>query len=278
MRAKNSLIGLVTLLLGVLMLFTSSAEQLSGDEVLKKVDERQDIVMGGNLITQIRFDNVYSDGTTAYNIFAGLGKRVEGQPDRSLIYFKEPEDVRGTIFLSIKPEGEDARLWLYLPALGMVKELVAEEQERRFAGSTFSYREIGERELSDDYTAELIDEESITIGNQSYPCYVLKLTAKPQAEVEYPTGEMWVAKGSWLVLKSEDYNQAGSLERIMEVLEVGKFEGNLVANKMVAENLLEGSSTTITFLERRRPKEEIPDYIFDPENLPQFDPTEWGLE
>ncbi|MFQ6117834.1 MAG: outer membrane lipoprotein-sorting protein, partial [Candidatus Bipolaricaulia bacterium] len=123
MKRVSPILGLV-LLLGVLLVVTVSYSngQLTGDEILQKVDDQQDVVMGGDLVMTMKFENVYSDGTTASNVFGGLSKNVEGQPDKSLIYFKEPEDVEGTIFLSIKPEGEDARLWLYLPALGQVKE------------------------------------------------------------------------------------------------------------------------------------------------------------
>jgi len=277
---KSSLILGLALLLGALLVAVSYSDGgLTGDEILQRVDEQQDVIMGGNLISIIRFDNVYSDGTTASNLFGALGKKVEGQADKSLIYFKEPEDVRGTIFLSVKPEGEEVRLWLYLPALGQVKELVSEEERGgSFAGSTFSYREVGSRKVSDDYTAELVGEEAITIGDQSYDCYVLELSAKPDAEVDYPTARSWVGKESWLTLRAEDYNEAGNLERTMEVLELGEFEGNLVANKIVATNVLDNSSTTISFLERRRPEEEIPDSVFEPDNLPGFDPAEWGFE
>jgi len=279
-KRVSLILGLV-LLLGALMVGTVSYSngQLTGNDILKKVDDQHDVVRGGNLISMIRFDNVYSDGTTAYNTFGGLGKRVEGQPDKSLIYFKEPEDVAGTLFLSIKPPGEDVRLWLYLPALGAVKELVSEEERSgSFAGSTFSYSEMGERGMSDDYNAELIGEDTITIGDESYPCYLLELTAKPDAEVDYPTGKMWMSKENWLMLKAEDYNDAGNLERTMEVLRLGEFEGNVVADQMVSKNVLDNSSTTISFLERRRPEGEIPDSVFDPDNLENFDPTAWGFE
>lgn len=280
MKGRLSLFAGLALLLGAWLVGTAlnSSGQLTGDAILKKVDEQQDIIMGGDLISLIRFDNAYSDGSTTYNIFGGLSKRAPGQPDRSLVYFKEPEDVRGTIFLSVKPEGEDARLWLYLPDLGVVKELISEEERSgSFAGSTFSYRQVSERKISDDYTAELIGEESVAVDGQAHSCYLLKLTAKPGAKVDYPTGKMWIDKVSWLSLKAEEYNKAGNLERTMEVLKLGEFEGNVVADVMTAKNVLENNATTITFLERRRPGQPLPDALFEPQNLPAFNPTEWGF-
>ncbi|MCR4404152.1 MAG: outer membrane lipoprotein-sorting protein [Candidatus Acetothermia bacterium] len=280
MKGRLSLIAGLALLLGAWLIGTAfySSGQLTGEAILKKVDEQQDIVMGGDLISLIRFDNSYSDGTTAYNIFGGLSKKAEGQPEKSLVYFKEPDDVHGTIFLSIKPEGQSAQLWLYLPALGMVKELVSEEERSgSFAGSTFSYRQVGERKMADDYTAELIGEEPVAIDGQARDCYLLKLTAKPEAEVDYPTGKMWVDKASWISLKAEEYSDAGNLERTMEVLKLGEFEGKTVADVMISKDLLNNNSTTISFLERRRPTEALPDELFEPQNLPNFEPSLWGF-
>jgi hypothetical protein len=279
-RTKLSSILGLAFLLGALAMATVgySDGQLSGDEILQKVDQQQDVVMGGSLISTIRFDNAYSDGTSAYNIFGGLSEKVEGQQEKSLVYFKEPEDVRGTLFLSVKPAGEDARLWLYLPALGAVKELVSEEERSgSFAGSTFSYRQVGERKMADDYTAELLGEETVEIDGQTYPAYVLKLSARPEANVDYPTGKTWVGKDNWISLKVEEYNEAGNLERTMEVLKLGEFEGNTVADAMISKDILNSNSTTISFLERKRPTAEIPDSLFEPQNLPSFDPAAWGF-
>ncbi|MFQ6117524.1 MAG: outer membrane lipoprotein-sorting protein, partial [Candidatus Bipolaricaulia bacterium] len=144
----------VSLVFGLLLLMGASVaavvsysdRELTGDEILDRVEEEGDLAAAGSLITIVRFDNAYSDGTTTYSLFGGLSKLVEGQPERTLIYFVEPEDTEGTLFLSVGPvdTGENTHLFLYLPALGSVKELVSEEQrEASFAGSTFSYEDVG---------------------------------------------------------------------------------------------------------------------------------------
>ncbi len=275
---KTSVVVLMVLAIGVLMLGAMVyAAGLTGDQILQKIDAHEAQVSGGSLITTIRFDNVYADGTTAYNVFGGLSKKAPGQPDKSLIYFEQPADVAGTIFLSIKPVGKEARMWLYLPALGMVKELVAAQQKQSFAGSTFSYKDIGSRTFADKFTAQIIGNESVKIGDKAYDCYVLKLTAKPNANVDYPVAKAWVDKASFLMLKSEDYSADGKLQRTMKVLTVGTFDGNMVANKMIATNVIDKSSTTITFLKRVRPAKPIPDSVFDPNNLGSFNPKEFGF-
>jgi hypothetical protein len=274
---KVVLIGLILGLTG-LVLVAGNGATLTGNQILQQVDDQETRISQGSLVSKIRFDNSYSDGTTAYNIFGGISTETPNGPKKSLIYFEAPEDVVGTIFLSIKPSpDEDARMWLYLPALGMAKEIVAEQRKQSFAGSTFSYKDIGSRSFADKYSAKLVGEEAVKIGDKSYDCYVLALTAKPDSDADYPTGKAWIDKSSFLMLKSEDYNSDGKLARTMEVLALGTFEGNMVADKMIARNVIDGSSTTITFLERKRPASEIPDSVFDPNNLASFDPSAYGL-
>jgi len=251
------------------------AQDLTADEILDRMETEGDVLAEGSTIVKMRFDNVYSDGTTASNTFAGLSK-----PGKSLMYFLEPEDVQGTIFLTLDPEAEDAdtRLWLYLPLLGIPKELVSEEARGgSFAGSSISYEDIGSDDQREDYDAVLIREKVVTVGNEDRTAYVLESTAKPDADQDIVRTVLWVDKESFVMLRMEAYNDLGSLEQTLDVIELGEFEGHLVVDGMLARNVLEESETTITFLERRRPAGEIPDEVFDPETLASFDPAAWGL-
>jgi len=277
-RTASRFIGLVLLLGALIGTVGALAGDLSGNEILARVDQQAQFLSEGSMIVFLQFDNQYADGTTAANRFASLSKRVSGGSESSLIYFEEPEDVQGTIFLALKPDpNEDARMWLYLPALGMAKELVAEQQKQSFAGSTFSYKDVGSREMGDKYNAQLSSEDTVTIDGEDHSVYVLALTAKPDSDADYPTGKMWVDKEGFIMLKSEDYNESGNLERSMEVAKLGEFEGEVTADQMVSTNVLDGSSTTITFLERKRPEGEFSEDLFDPENLASFDPAEYGF-
>ena len=251
------------------------AQDLTADDILDRMQIEGDVLAEGSMIMQMQFDNVYSDGTTASNTFAGLSK-----PNKSLMVFLEPEDVQGTIFLTLDPEEEnaDTRLWLYLPLLDIPKELVSEEaRSGSFAGSSISYKDIGGGDQREDSDAVLIGEETITVGDESRIAFVIESTAKPDADKDIVRTVLWVDKESFVMLKMEAYNDLGSLEQTLNVIELGEFEGHLVVDGMHARDVLEESETTITFLERRRPADEIPDEVFDPETLASFDPAAWGL-
>jgi outer membrane lipoprotein-sorting protein len=259
----------------VILLFGGTVLALTADEVYDRMDAEADTLAAGSMVSTIQFDNAYRDGTTASNLFGSLSK-----PDRSLIFFIEPEDVRGTIFLTHEAttDGGDARLWLYLPVLGTPKELVSDEERGgSFAGSSLSYEDLTSDDQRKDYNATLIDEVDLTIGDRNRSAYVIEATAKPGADVETARTVLWVDAEFYIMLKMEGYNDLGNLDTTLEVQSLGEFEGKLTADVMVAKNVSDGSSTTITFIDRHRPDAEIPDSVFEPGNLPAFDPSVWGF-
>lgn len=263
----------MALLLGA---WAMQGQQLTGPQILKKLEEKGGFGgREGDLISDMRFDIVGKDKKTATNEFRFFSRRKKGEPDRLLIAFLKPDDVRGTLFLSIKPEGKDADLWLYLPALGAVKQLI-NQQERKgsFAGSNLSFEDLGGGfKFSEDYTAaEKVTEEKLKIGSEERVAYVLTLTVKKEREKgeDFPTRRLWVDRAEFIVLKGEAINRSGKLEQVFEAQALGKFENDTVVDKLLIKNLLDGSQTTILFSGRKRPEKPLPDNLFDPKSLPNL--------
>jgi len=256
-------------------LFGVLGAALTADEIFDRMDAEADLLAEGSMVSKIQFDNSYGDGTTASNLFGSLGK-----PNFSLIYFIEPADVQGTIFLTHEAQEADGdnRLWLYLPILGIPKELVSEEERGgSFAGSSLSYEDLGENDRSEDYDSVVLGEEELMVGELTRTAYKVESTAKADADVDTLRTIIWVDTEFFIMLKMEGYNDLGNLESTMQVMELGEFEGKLSANVMLAENVTDGSSTSITILDQHRPDAEIADEVFAPENLTAFDPAAWGF-
>ena len=176
----------------------------------------------------------------------------------------------------VTPE-EGTRMWLYLPALQQAKELSASRQEGSFAGSTISFEEIGSWSMSEEYNAEIVEKTEIEIGEELLPAYELALTPKEGADPQYPKRRVWIGEGNWLLLHSKDFNSEGEIQKDMKVNELTTFEGNKVTKELVTTDVETGASTTVIYETRKRLAEEIPDSLFDPENLSTFDPARWGL-
>lgn len=275
MKLKLSNLLWLLIMLAGLAVGSPAGMALDGAEILAKVDERGQFGTGGR-ITIAEFAITATDGSLLEKKLAFFTKtNLEDQPDRLLAYFLEPELERGAIFLSIDPvdSQEISRLFIYLPALGEVRELVSErDRNTGFAGSNIQQDSVGRSNYTDDYIAELVGEDLI-LGRQTY---VLKLTARPGADVDYPTDMMWVDQQEFIVLRQNGIRAGGVIEQVYDVSDLQPFEGRLEANKLVIKNVLDNSETEITTLEKRI--FELPDEIFDPENLPGFDPSQFGVE
>lgn len=254
-----------------------AAEELSGNKILKKVDNKSESVTQGEMISIINFHNVNADGTESSYRFGALARKKSGEPNRTLIYYLKPKYVRGSIFLSKDTEEGETKMWLYLSALGQAKELSASKKESSFAGSTISFEEIGSWTMSEEYNAKIAEETTIQVGDQSVPAYKLNLTAKEGADPQYPKQTIWAGKDNWVLLRSNNFNSEGELVKEMEVKELTTFEGNTVTKELITTAVDSGASTTVTYVKRERPEQDIPDSVFNPDNLKNFDPAKWGL-
>lgn len=253
-----------------------AASAITADEVLDAVDAEGDLLAQGGMVATVRFENAYSDGTSNDYVLYSLGDQ-----GKQLMYFAEPEFESGTIFLTMDEEedGETtSRFFLYLSALGITKELVTEEdQGGSFAGSSLSFSDVGGEDTREDYDAVLLREEDITVGDMTRTAYVLETTAKPGVEVDDVRVVMWIDTEFYTLLKMEAYNDLGNQSSRLTAASLSEFDGRLTPDVMVAEDLIDESTTTITFVSRSRPETAIPASVFDPANLPAFDPTDWGF-
>ena len=263
-----------TLLLVMVLFAGFAAAALTADEILDRMEAEGDKLAEGSMVGTMRFENTYRDGTTAGNLFGMLSK-----PDYSLIYFIEPADVAGTIFLTHEiDDGNDSRLWLYLPLLGIPKELVSDEERGgSFAGSAMSYDDLGGGNERDDFDAALLREEDVVIGEETRTAYVIESIAKEGVDTDTPRSLLWVDTEAFFMLKAESYNDLGNLSTTIEVVALTEFEGTLTFSAMLSTNVPDESTTLITVVDRHRPDVEIGDDVFSPDSLTTFDRAVWGF-
>jgi hypothetical protein len=281
MKFKNGKSIIISVFLVTLLLSSGIGgvfgEELTGNEILKKVDQKSSMVSRGDMSSIINFHNANADGTESSYKFGALARSKVGEPNRTLIYYLEPEFVRGSIFLSKDTEEGETKMWLYLSALGQAKELSASKKESSFAGSTLSFEEIGSWTMSEEYNAEIAGETTVQVEDRSVPAYELDLTAKEGSDPQQPKRTILVGKDNWVLLSSKSYTADGELVKEMEVTQLTTFEGNTVTEELITTAVDTGASTTVTYVKRERPEEDIPDSVFDPDNLKNFDPAKWGL-
>jgi len=275
---------------GLLLFGSIAGLAITADEIL---DEMENVFSvnaedAGGVLASMTLHNEYTGGVTSQYSLAmfELTEIDPSMPEDAdetshvIMYFLGG-DEDGSIFLMETPEDEDldGRMWLYLPALGLTKELVSEEdQSGSFAGSSMSYGDLGStNEFREDYDSTIMREEQLTIDGEPNDVWVLELTAKVDADADNARVLLWVAKEDYLTLRMEAYNDLGSLDSTMEFRRLGVFEDDRIPEVIYSENLADGTSTTITVSNTRRPDVALALELFDPENLGALNPSDFGF-
>lgn len=162
----------------------------------------------------------------------------QGQ-DKSLIRFLEPADVEGTGFLSLDNKSGDEDMYLYLPAVNLVRKISGSQKNGSFVGTDFSYNDlaiIGSGNYQDDYQAIIVEENDKN--------YVLKIVPTDD-DIEYKSGQLVVSKNNWYPQEAKFYDQQGELYKVLKNSQIEKIDGYWTARKVVMKDVQTGSKTIV---------------------------------
>ena len=144
-------------------------------------------------------------GQTSSRIIRIKTREVDGDGDKSLSIFDEPNDVKGTAMLTYSHGLEPDDQWLYLPALKKVKRINSRNKSGPFMGSTFAFEDLGSQEV-EKYTYKLIGDEACG----DYQCYVIERF--PAYEHSGYTRQVaWIDKEGYRTVKVEYYDRKKAL-------------------------------------------------------------------
>ena len=165
-----------------------------------------------------------------------------------LVKFTSPADIRETAFLQVEHIDGDDDEWIYLPALGKSRRLVANNKKDSFVGSDFSYGDISLPSV-ELYEHRLLGSE--TIDGQD--CYKVESTPKTEAtkvNSGYSRKVTWLRKDSYLETKVEYYDLSGRLLKTQLVTNPKLLEPDTqrwIALHREMKNEQTGHSTVLTF-------------------------------
>jgi outer membrane lipoprotein-sorting protein len=246
----RKLLGLICLtILPLLAAPLLLAETLSASEIIARVDRNKE------------YQSVYSESRMEITI--GSRKitktlRSWGQGKNGLAEFTDKRDA-GTRVLKI---GDD--LWLYSPSAESEVKLSGEMLKQGMGGSDYSYQDaLDNSKLLDLYQVKLIGDEPV--GDR--PCYVLELTAKPEAEVSYYRRKEWVDKERFVGLKEEMYAPSGKLLKVSTVEKVERLAGRFYPTVSIMEDKLRKNSNTRFVVETIRFDAPVPAGTFTRQRL-----------
>jgi len=231
----------LSVLVVVTALFTpvaAAGETPSVDEIIDRANKTA-YYAGDDGKATVAMTITDSQGRVRTREFVILRKDIQdGGEQNFYVYFKQPSDVRGMVFMVHKKmEGDDDR-WLYLPALDLVKRIAASDKRTSFVGSHFLYEDVSGRSVLDDV-------HTLVGTDDNY--FVLNNVPKDASIVEFSSYKIWIDRKTFMPMKAEYLDKNNRLYRTVEALEVKDIQGHPTVVKSRVRDLVNGGETVSEF-------------------------------
>jgi len=228
-----------TLILIGIMAPVLSAQEISGPEIVQKVND---------LMNQ---NTIYSKSTMTIVTSSGSERTFESESwskdhgEKNLIRYNAPSRVKGQATLMLNHADD---IWVYFPRTQRVRKLATHAKKQKMEGSDFSYEDMGSgNAFINDYTAALIGEEK----REDFECYKVEMIRKPDSNLSYSKLIMWVVKENYvpIVIDYYDENDSGYLLKTLIQSDLKTFDDIPTPMKIVMHNKTDNTRTTMEMLE-----------------------------
>lgn len=182
----------------LLFAFAASAQTLSGDEVVKRMDQ----AFTRAADQSFDFDLITTE--------PGKGERrmtyhvdIKGTSFRR-VEFLSPGDVKGMRILVVSVN----QMYVYMPAFRKVRRIASHVRNQGFMGTAYSYDEMSIVTYGNVFSAKLVSE--------SDKDWTIEMERRPGQEFSYPRLKMVVSKEYSQPTRIEYYNDKGALLKTEE--------------------------------------------------------------
>ena len=232
MRINQHITFVVALFTATILISKSlSAQQASAEQILKEFESVINAPKDQDLKAKLVL--VDSKGNEKERTITMLQKG----DDKRLVRFLTPADQRGIGFLGLQNDVQ----YIYLPAFKKVRRIASHVKNQSFAGTDFTYDDIGTLKYSDDYNPKLAE----TTAEH----YLLELTPKEGKNKDYRKLKIWVRKDIFYPVKTEFYDKSGKLWKVMERRNIESISKYWVAKEVEMKDLTDEHSTKMILSE-----------------------------
>lgn len=193
-------------------MFSSVQAQESAREIISKMEE---IMRGESSYMEITMTTVRPRFTREVSV-----KSWSKGQDYSLILITAPARDKGTAYLKRGNE-----IWNYVPSIDRTIKMPPSMMSQSWMGSDFSNDDlVRESSTIDDYTHRIVREEKY----EGYDCWVLELIPKPESSIVFGKVLIWVAQGSYLQLKIQNFDEDGELVSTLYLRDIKTMGGRQI--------------------------------------------------
>jgi outer membrane lipoprotein-sorting protein len=216
------------------------------EEIVQRVNARDE----GEAVTRTWImELVEKDGSSRSRTLRSYRRRF-GDARRSVLFFEEPPNVKGTALLTFDyddPAQPDDQ-WLYLPALRKSRRVALADRGRSFIGSDFSFDDMKrETQLSAvDYRWRTLGEESVD-GHRCVVLEAIAVDARVARELGHDRALVRIDTGLWFPRFVEYFDADGTPLKSIRLHDVAQIQQIWTAQRIEAEDLATGHRTTLHF-------------------------------
>ena len=217
--------------------------QLTGKEIMTKVDNRAD---GDDQKSVLKMILINKRGRKRVREMLSF-KKDYGKDSKKIMFFKSPADVKGTGFLSYdyeNPQKDDER-WLYLPAMKKTRRISGSSKNDYFMGTDFTYDDMGDRAVEEDIHKYIKDEKI-----RETDCWVVESVSKDKSYM-YSKKISWIDKKTLIPVKVDYYDRDGDLLKTLNAFGIRKEQDFWTSSKIVMKNHLEKHETILEYKDRK---------------------------
>lgn len=173
--------------------------------------------MRANVPTSLRSEDVslvsFDRSGAARKMRGALLARRDGGLIRAMLEIKEPPDLSGAAYLTREVQGGSQEIYMYLPALGKVRRVRAQNVDSSLLGTDLSFADLKQLANAFDGTAPILESSQSLDGR---PADVLFAASRPDAGLRFDHVRAWVDRQSCVAVKVLFY-KGGVAEREFRV-------------------------------------------------------------
>lgn len=250
---------------GVATTVPAKADTLpAGNEVVERINAVDD---GQHVTSELAMILTDSSGKERKRWVTSYRKYF-GDEKKTVLFFREPTNVRGTGFLTYDyPDADkDDDQWLYLPALRKVRRISASNRGDYFLGTDFTYEDIklAGRVDKDDYTYTVEKQSTLEVDGEVVDVLLVEATPKTREiadELSYGKTRLWVNTANWVVVKSEFWDPKGNRLKTYTASDIRQVDGIWTRHQLDIENHLTGHHSRFLFSDVDY-QTDVPDRLF----------------
>ncbi len=218
----------------------------SGAEIAKRINARDEGISVSKTLIMELIDRRGKKRARRSLTF----RKYYGDEKRTVIFFKEPKNIKDTAFLTFDyaETGKEDDQWLYLSALRKVRRISAANRGDYFIGTDFTYEDIKKETKVDidDYNRTTTGEEVID-GHKCYIVEGIPVTDKIAKELGYGKVRQWVDAEIWITRKAIMRDVKGNLLKTIQFSDIRKVQDIWTIHQMEVKNHKTKHSTRFIF-------------------------------